>query len=368
MDDIKQYSYWMGLAHLPRWRTQRINSLIIKILHENKISLEDFFDMDRNTWLEEFDFSSKELDDLETAKTELPNNSFLIEDMLNQGFDFIPLNSSDYSNIMKNNLKQQYSPPLIYTKGNKQLLQEISVAIVGSRKASKISLAFTKKIAQNAVKEFQVVVSGFAKGVDKTALDETLSAHGKSIIVLPQGITTFSSGFKKYYSQIIEGDVLVLSTFHPKAPWSVGLAMARNVYIYGLAEKIYVAESAEKGGTWSGVMDGLKKEREIFVRIPAKDEKNANSILLMKGAIPIDNEGKVGQQDDIEDFEEKLKSILTLPLSIKDIKEKLSLDINSRKLTSIISEFPFIVKEKRGGRNIFRIKHDMGEQGDLFNR
>ena len=54
--------------------------------------------MDRNTWPEEFDFNSKELDDLEIAKTELPNNSFLIEDMLNQGFDFIPLNSSGYSN------------------------------------------------------------------------------------------------------------------------------------------------------------------------------------------------------------------------------------------------------------------------------
>jgi predicted Rossmann fold nucleotide-binding protein DprA/Smf involved in DNA uptake len=39
---------------------------------------------------------------------------------------------------------------------------------------------------------------------------------------------------------------LVLSTFHPKAVWSVGLAMARNPIIYGLADEIFVAESREK--------------------------------------------------------------------------------------------------------------------------
>ena len=34
-----------------------------------------------------------------------------------------------------------------------------------------------------------------------------------------------------------------------------------------MAEKIYVAESASKGGTWSGVIDGLKKGRKIYVRM-----------------------------------------------------------------------------------------------------
>ena len=41
----------------------------------------------------------------------------------------------------------------------------------------------------------------------------------------------------------------------------------------------------------------------------------------MKGAIPISNDGNVGQQDETDDFEEQLKSLLTSPLSSKDIKE-----------------------------------------------
>src|SRR5665811_1742079 len=94
----------------------------------------------------------------------------------------------------------------------------------------------------------------------------------------PQGITTFNSGFKTYYKQIVDGDVLVLSTFPPKAGWSVPLAMARNPIIYGLADEIYVAESNEKGGIWAGVVDGLRKGRIIYVRQPELDEKNANTL------------------------------------------------------------------------------------------
>jgi predicted Rossmann fold nucleotide-binding protein DprA/Smf involved in DNA uptake len=58
-----------------------------------------------------------------------------------------------------------------------------------------------------------------------------------------------------------------------------------------LAEEIYVAESNDKGGTWTGVMDGLKKGRTIYVRQPESDEKNANQLLIAKGAIAMDAEG-----------------------------------------------------------------------------
>ena len=255
---------------------------------------------------------------------------------------------------------------LLYVKGNKKLLKETSIAIVGSRKASEISLNFTKKVAQNAVKDFEVVISGFAKGVDRTALEETLQEHGRSIIVLPQGIMTFAGGFRKYYSQIIEGNILVVSTYHPKVPWSVGLAMDRNVYIYGLAEKIFVAESDSQGGTWSGVIDGLKKGREIYVRVAGENEDNSNNFLIMKGATPVDNNGKVEHHEKLESFEEKLKSILTSPLSAKEIKEKTQIDIDTRKLSKMLSEFSFITTENKNGINIFKLKAPQITQTTLF--
>ncbi len=110
----------------------------------------------------------------------------------------------------------------------KELLQEDAVAIVGSRKAGEIALQFTDIIAKKCVSEHKVIVSGFAKGVDKQALDSAIEANGKSIIVLPQGILTFQSGFKKYYGPIVNGDLLVLSSFFPQGWMGCGLGNGKK--------------------------------------------------------------------------------------------------------------------------------------------
>ncbi len=289
-------AYWLTLANLPKWGPKKTISLIIKFHHEQNLSIRDFFQLDTETWTNIFGLSQNEVQDIVNARQELANNSFLAETLQNEGYDLIPIISPEYPGTLKENLKSQ-APVVIYIKGNKQILKERSIAIVGSRDASEHALAFTDNIAKIASQEYKVVVSGFAKGVDKQALDSALKYKGQSIIVLPQGIMTFGTGFKTYYRQVVDGDLLVLSTFHPKAPWKVELAMARNPIIYGLAREIYVAESNEKGGTWYGVVDGLKKGRKIYVRKPAENEKIANEKLIGMGAVPVDFNGNIAEDN-----------------------------------------------------------------------
>ena len=305
----KETAYWMALAHeLPAWSFSNTNgwknedkmNLIIQFYNQ-EMSIEDFFLLSEESWKNNFQLNDNQIIDLKQLKSLLANYAFLAENLQSNGIEVIPVISSDYSKTLKDNLKKS-TPPILYVKGNKQIMHENSLAIVGSRDASQIALDFTDNIARQAGKDWKVVVSGFAKGVDKQALDSSVACKGQSIIVLPQGIMTFESGFKTYYKQIIDGDVLVLSTFHPKAGWGKELAMARNPIIYGLANEIYVAETKPsknrqgketKGGTWAGVVDGLKKGRPIFVRQPNSSEKNDNQLLIQKGAVAVDFNGNV---------------------------------------------------------------------------
>lgn len=374
MTDINTLGQWISIAHLPKWRTKRINELIVTILHEKEEKLADFFNSKEEELADKYNLNEKEIADVLKAKSEIPSNSFLAESILNQGFELLPIYSPEYPQTLKNNLKRDYAPPLLYIKGNKQILRENSAAVVGSRKASDTALDFTDKIVKTLTEEYRVIVSGFAKGVDKLALDSALKYNGQSIVVLPQGILTFST--KKYYKQIIDGNVLILSTFFPKVPWSVGLAMARNTYIYGLAKDIYVAESDSKGGTWSGVVDGLRKGRTIYIRKPDENEKNANQLLIDKGAIPVDTSNlildsykSVGTVKEVTDdlktsksdqgsAEKEVEKIETEEISDSDIVEKaieiikttdhhlssneiislLNINISARKLTSLLKK------------------------------
>jgi predicted Rossmann fold nucleotide-binding protein DprA/Smf involved in DNA uptake len=377
---IKDAAYWIALAHMPRWGYLKINNLIIKFYHENQISIEEFFNLSENDLKNNYALETKEISDILKAKSELANNAFLAESLYSQGYELIPIISSDYSKTLKSNLKAAHAPALLYIKGNKKIMQEKSLAVVGSRDASEISLKFTDNIAKLASKEYKVVVSGFAKGVDKQALDSAINYKGQSIIVLPQGIMTFNSGFKTYYKQIVDGDVLVLSTFFPKVPWKAELAMARNPIIYGLADEIYVAESSEKGGTWSGVIDGLRKGRVIYIRNPQLNEKNANNILISNGAVPVDFEGlKIEKQySDINVEQTNIVSepenqtevrIITLlkhgEYSAKEIKDRLQLKWTEHQLRNYLKTQKEVESIKKKTLK-YRLKQLANIQGTLF--
>lgn len=349
----QEYTYWMALAHTERMRTARKNDIIVRC-YERAITLPDFFHCEEAVWQKDFELTPEEINWLNASKQELPNYSFEAENLLEQGYGLIPILSPDYPKTLKQNLKKTYAPPLLYTKGNLQLLKTDSLAIVGSRQAGTVSLQFADNIARLATGMGKVVVSGYAKGVDKQALDSALKYGGKSVVVLPQGFTTFASGFKALYKDIIAGNVLVVSIFHPKAPWSAGLAMARNPIIYGMAQDIYVAESDSKGGTWSGVIDGLRKMRRIYVRNPQPDEKNANHLLIEKGAIPVSLQGEIcleekmagvsGASSPYEGLDDRIKKLLkSQKLTSKEIIECLALSSwTTRKMTDYLKKMPDI--------------------------
>lgn len=363
----QEYAYWMALAHTEKMRMSRKNDVIVRC-YELGMKLSDFFHSDPSMWEDTFALTTEEIEWLLSSKQELPNYSFIAEDLLEQGYDIIPITSPDYPKSLKANLKKTYAPTLIYTKGNKQLLQENSIAIVGSRQAGSTSLSFTDNVAHRAAQDNLIVVSGYAKGVDRQALDSALKYQGKSIIILPQGITTFASGFKTLYKDIISGKVLVLSTFHPKAPWNTGLAMARNVYIYGMANEIYVAESDNKGGTWAGVMDGLRKMRKIYVRQSSPEEKNANQLLIENGAIPVSLQGEITScvcvnepHTEYESLNDKIRKILKEhKLSSKEIIKRLSLDWSSRKMTEYLKKMEDIESDNQAPKR-FMIKGFVNE-------
>jgi predicted Rossmann fold nucleotide-binding protein DprA/Smf involved in DNA uptake len=376
----KEAAYWIALAHLSRWGYLKINNLIIKFFHEKKLTIEDFFQLSENDWRSHYGLELKEVEDLKKAKSELANNAFLAESLSNEGYELIPITSPEYSKILKENLKTEHAPALLYLKGNKQIMAEKSIAIVGSRSASDISLQFTDNIAKSASKEYKVVVSGFAKGVDKQALDSAIKYKGQSIIVLPQGIMTFGSGYKTYYKQIVDGDVLVLSVFFPKAPWKAELAMARNPIIYGLASEIYVAESSDKGGTWSGVSDGLRKNRKIYVRKPEPDENNANLLLIQKGAIAVDFNG-IPINELITDDKQSVISFVHEPVinyeneiieflktgeyTAKDILQKLQMDWKEKQLRDFLKSHKD-VKAINQKPIRFTLKNPVIKQTSLF--
>lgn len=404
----QQIPSWITLSHSRGFSNLRKMEFLIKVVHQQEITLEDALSAIETGDTLGFDFKEKELEGLKAEIAQLPNYAFLAEELSNQGISCINvMEKYVYPQALKKNLKK-HAPLLLYAKGNADLLQQPSIAIVGARKSNERSLEFTDRVAKNAVSGKKVVVSGFAKGVDRKALDSALYYGGSSIIVLPQGILTYTS--KAYYQALVQGKVLILSSYHPKARWSVGLAMDRNKTIYGLAEAIYAAQSDSKGGTWSGVLDGIKRGRTIYIRYPEADEKNANLELIRRGALAVNMDGEVLHKEGLphskpasdlapavpensndtgtstssnEDAptpsistpQELIREVVSLlqvrkgkGITAQNIKEELALEeAIEKKVTKELNKSDLLIKSgKKGSYNLYKLKSLLPAQGEIF--
>jgi len=371
----EQLVYWTAISELLPWKIYQKNRLVIDILYTHKISFMDFFNLSAIEKKENFKLSDESVNLIENIVPQIPSVAFQIENLYKQGIEIITLNDKSYPRNFKNFLKK-YSPMVLYIKGNKSLLNEKIIAIAGSRDVSNKGILFTQNIAKKCVENGFVVSSGYARGVDKIALNTVVQHGGKSIAVIPQGISTFKNQLKKLYTAIIEGKVLVMSTFSPDAPWAVGRAMKRNKYIYGLAEKVYVAEASSGGGTWSGAVNGLKAKQDIYVRYASQDEKCANNKLIALGAKPVDMNGSMLEDIDIvlqgeAELEARLPEILkTLEkqeMNSKQLIEYFGLNITPNLLTRKLKQISSINVTTRNRKLCFDAKKDEGyEQMSLL--
>ncbi|MBE2279641.1 MAG: DNA-processing protein DprA [Ignavibacteriaceae bacterium] len=295
MKELNRDTYLIALSHIQDVSTKTVNG-ILKEFGSEAGAYANFFELTADEMLSKHNIPIEEAVKIAEFKSQLPNFAFLNDNLVNQGFTMVAASDSNYPANLINNLGYDRTPSILYLKGDIEIFKEQCIAIVGSRDANEDDLNYTALLSKKATQEFKVVVSGFAKGVDKKALDSALELNGKSILVLPQGILTFKSGINEYYKKILSGDVLILSTFYPTAPWLVKLAMARNAYIYGLAGEIYIPKTNDSGGTWAGATSGIKKGRKVYVRY-LDGKLPANLKLIELGAIPLDEEG-----DEIKGF------------------------------------------------------------------
>jgi len=204
-----------------------------------------------------------------------------------QGVQLLWLNDSQYPERLRAVLGMD-APPVLFVKGNQDLLAQPAVSFCGSRKASRDGLEVTERAARILANEGVCVVSGYAHGVDMAAHRGVLAAGGTTILVLAEGILCFQ--VKKDIEDLLaEGNHLIVSQFPPRLPWIGRNAMKRNGTIIGLSDAMILVESGRDGGTFAAGSEALKRHHPLFVVDFAHPgpSAEANPHFLERGGIPL---------------------------------------------------------------------------------
>lgn len=224
----------------------------------------------------------------EILKSEYKENiEELKQYMIKNHIEIITIKSIDYPTKLKNIC----DPPIvIYVKGNKKLLGEKSIAIVGCRDATMYGRKIAEKMAYNLSINNINIVSGLAIGVDSHAHIGTLKTkknQGKTIAVIGNGLDDiYPKENKKLAENILESGGLIVSEYIVGIKPNKINFPARNRIISGLSDGVLVVEAKEKSGTLITVEYAIEQGKEVYA-IPGNID-SVNSIgtnkLLKDGA------------------------------------------------------------------------------------
>ena len=174
--------------------------------------------------------------------------------------EIIFIDSDDYPS----QLKEISDPPLcLFIKGNKALLKEPQIGVVGPRLAStyaeKVTSYFTKELLS-----FFVITSGLAKGVDTIAHQTCISAQTPTIAVVGTGLDIVYPLENSELANTIALGGCIVSEFPLKTPPAKSNFPQRNRIISGLSKGVLICEASQKSGALITAQFALEQNREVF--------------------------------------------------------------------------------------------------------
>lgn len=204
-----------------------------------------------------------------------------VEKWSRAGLWVITRSDADYPKRFKFRLRTD-SPAVLFGCGNKALLNLGGLAVIGSRNANHDDLEFTDQLGAKAAISRIAIISGGARGVDESAMLGAMNAGGNVVGIMADSLMQAATS-AKWRGGLINSNLVLVSPYYPEAGFSAGNAMARNKYIYCLADSSLVIHSGKKGGTLNGAEENLKKQWVPLWVKPSQDADAANESLVKRG-------------------------------------------------------------------------------------
>ncbi len=220
-------------------------------------------------------------------------------------------------------LREIYDPPpLLYVRGNLELLTRHTLAIVGARRPTPYGNQMAERLARELSERGLVIVSGLARGIDSSAHKGALaSTRGATIGVLGCGIdVVYPKENKKLFAQIEERGAIItefpMGTF--PAPQNFPI---RNRVIAGMSLGVVVVEGAQYSGSLITARLAMEFGREVYgvpgnVTQPSSFGPNQ---LIKQGAKLV-----MGWEDVVEELPTDVRAEL-LPVETTTAEERASL-------------------------------------------
>lgn len=155
-------------------------------------------------------------------------------------------------------------PELLFVRGDPCLLEEVSVAVVGTRRCTAAGASIARSMGGGLAAAGVPVVSGLAFGIDGAAHRGALEVEGRPVGVVATGLdVVYPRGHTELWAAVGDAGVLV-----SECALGVGAERwrfpARNRLIAAFARAVVVVESPVAGGSISTVDSAHERDTTVL--------------------------------------------------------------------------------------------------------
>jgi DNA processing protein len=181
------------------------------------------------------------------------------------------------------------APTVLYLKGSWEPEDDWSVAVVGTRRATKYSREAAIELVKDIVRHRVTIISGLARGIDTTAHHTALDAGGRTVAVLANGIDgVYPPENLGLADRIVEQGALI-SDYPLVTQPQANYFPRRNRIISGLALGAIVVEGDYTSGAMTTACLAMEQNQEVFA-VPGSifsEQSKGPLSLLRDGATPV---------------------------------------------------------------------------------
>lgn len=272
-------------------------------------------------------------------------------------------------------LKEIPDPPgILYLKGKISPEDEISLAVVGSRKYSSYGKRVTEQLVYCLAKNHLTIISGLALGIDAIAHEAALDAQGRTIAVLGCGLDQiYPTSNIRLADKILLSGGAIISEFPLGMPALKYNFPIRNRIIAGMSLGALVVEATEISGSLLTAAAAIEYNREVFAvpgEIFAENSAGTNKLIKM-GAKIVTNYQDILEELKLEEKtlavtarqilpankeEENLLKLLKGPLLADQIVNKSGYDTSLVNSLLVQMEIKGLIKNLGGTRYVINGK------------
>ena len=207
------------------------------------------------------------------------------------GMEILCWTSADYP---KNILVSPDPPPVLYLKGNKEILNRSpSIAVVGTRSASAWTKAWLKQFLNEAAELNPVTASGMARGIDLCCHLHSVTLNIPTVCFLAHSLDKmYPAEHRIYLPRILSEGGALLSEYPPGTEAEKEYFPMRNRLIAAFSEAVLVVESPNEGGSVITAEFAFQYNRELFA-VPGRpiDKRSlgCNALIKSNRATPLES-------------------------------------------------------------------------------